>query len=233
MNCIIIDDEYPSIQELKYFISNFSDIKIDGEFEDALTALDYLQKNSVDIVFLDISMPKINGMEFGKIINNFDKKPKIVFITAYKEYAIEAFEVHAFDYILKPYSQDRILNTLKNLEKCNNNSCISKKITLWKNEKLVVINTSDILYCEAKERTTIVYIKNDNFIVKESISNFLKKLPQVQFFRTHRSFIVNLDKIVEIIPWFNNTFILRLKGIDSKIPVSRNNVHKFKEIMNI
>ncbi len=233
MNCIIVDDEYPSIEELSYFITNFSSIKILDAFDDSIKALEYVQKHPVDVIFLDINMPKLDGLTFSRVINTLADKPVLVFITAYSEHAIEAFEVAAFDYILKPFSESRITNTLQRLENCKVTKCSNSKITMWKNNKLFVLNMHDIYYCEAHEHEVYVYTKNDYFIVASSISDFHKKLPQDIFFRCHRSYIVNTDKIAEIIPWFNNTYILKFKGLDSEIPVSRQNILPFKQLMGI
>ena len=117
MNCIIVDDEFPSREELKYFINNFSNIKIMEEFDDSIKALEYIEENKPDIIFLDINMPKLDGMALGKIISHFPKQSLIIFITAHKDYAVDAFEIQAYDYILKPYSEERIVSTLKNIEK--------------------------------------------------------------------------------------------------------------------
>lgn len=233
MNCIIVDDEYPSIEELSYFVTNFSSIKILETFDDSTDALEYMQKHPVDVIFLDINMPKLDGLTFSRVINALPSKPVLVFITAYSEYAVEAFEVAAFDYILKPFSESRITDALKRLENCMAVKCCSSKITLWKNDKLFVLNISDIYYCEAHEHEVHVYTKDDQFIVCMSISDFYKKLPRDIFFRCHRSYIVNTDKIIQIIPWFNNTYMLKLKESDSEIPVSRQNILSFKQLMGI
>ncbi len=233
MNCIIVDDEYPSIQELSYFITNFSSIKILEQFDNSIKALEYVHRHSVDVVFLDINMPKLNGMAFSRAVSTLAVKPIFVFISAYSEYAIEAFEVSAFDYILKPYSESRIADTLKRLENCKTAKCRSSKMTLWKNDKLFVLNTTDIYYCEAHAHEVYVYTKDDKFKVSISISDFVKRLPEDIFYRCHRSYIINTDKITEIIPWFNNTYMLKLQGLDSEIPVSRQNILQFKKLMGI
>ncbi|MCY6354570.1 LytR/AlgR family response regulator transcription factor [Clostridium sp. ZS2-4] len=234
MNCIVIDDEYPAREELKYFINELSNIRIEAEFEDSIKALEYIEKNKPDIIFLDINMPKLDGMALGRIINSFEKKIIIVFITAYKEYAVNAFEIEAFDYILKPYSEERIVNTLRRLEKTEFvDKCINNKITLKNNNKLRVISICDICYCEASERETVIHTSEEKFIENCSISEFYKKLPKNNFFKSHRSYIVNLEKIVEIIPWFNNTYMVKLQEVDEEIPVSRNNINDFKHIMGI
>ncbi|WP_138204804.1 LytR/AlgR family response regulator transcription factor [Haloimpatiens lingqiaonensis] len=236
MNCVIIDDEYPAREELKYFINNYSKINILGEFDDGVEALMFIEKNMPDIIFLDINMPKISGIEMARLLNNFSKRVDIVFITAYKEHAVEAFEIQAFDYILKPYSKERIINTLKRLERdflSESLPYVNNKITLWKENKMVVINVKDICYCEAKERETIIYTKDNEYIMNQSISHAAEKLPDNMFFRTHRSFLINIDKVVEINPWFNNTYMLKLEGVNKEIPVSRNNINSFKHIMGI
>jgi two-component system LytT family response regulator len=233
VNCIIIDDEYPSIQELSYFITNFSSIKILDTFVDSIKALEYVQKHTIDVIFLDINMPKLNGLAFSRVINTLETKPILVFISAYSEYAIEAFEVAAFDYILKPYSESRITDTLKRLECSTSQKICNNKMTLLKNNKMFVVNISDIYYCEANEHEVHVYTINDQYRVSSSISEFYKKLPPSTFFRCHRSYIVNIDKIIEIIPWFNSTYMLKLQGLNSDIPVSRQNILLFKQIMGI
>jgi two-component system LytT family response regulator len=232
MNCIIVDDEFPSIQELGHFITNFSSIKILGKFDDSINALEYLQRHSIDVVFLDINMPKLDGMAFSRVISTLKSKPVFVFISAYSEYALEAFEVAAFDYILKPYSESRIIGTLQRLENCAA-KCSNNKITLWKNDKLFVLNINDIFYCEAHEHEVHVFTKDNQFKVASSISDFYKKLPEDTFFKCHRSYIVNIDKVSEIMPWFNNTYMLKLEGLDSEIPVSRQNISSFKKLMGI
>lgn len=233
MNCIIVDDECPSIEELSYFITNFSSIKILEKFDDSIKALEYVQRHTVDVVFLDINMPKLDGLAFSRVINTLPVKPLFVFISAYSEYALEAFEVSAFDYILKPYSEKRIADTLRKLENCSTAKCCNSKMTLWKNDRLFVISINDIYYCEAHEHEVYVYTKEDQYKVASSISDFYKKLPEDKFFRCHRSYIINTDKIMEIIPWFNNTYMLKLKGLSAEIPVSRQNVISFKQLMGI
>lgn len=240
MKAIIVDDEFLAREELKYFIQNYSKIDIVAEFADGIEVLKFIQNNDVDIIFLDINIPSLDGVLLAKSISKFTKKPNIVFITAYKEHAVEAFEVEAFDYILKPYSESRIISMLKKLENTYNNkkdnshiNFISNKINLWKNEKIIVVDINDIYYCVAQERITYVFTKDEKYSVNLCISDFYEKLPNDIFFKCHRSYIVNINKIKEIIPWFNNTYNLKLQDIDYEVPVSRSNVKVFKQLMNI
>lgn len=246
MQCIIVEDEFPAREELKYFINHHSNIKIVNEFDNGIDVLKFIQENTVDVIFLDINIPMLDGILLAKTINKFKYKPKIVFITAYKEHAVEAFELEAFDYVLKPYSDQRIINTLNKLKECEENEKFLKKeqnieektdiqdtITMWKNDKMIVLKFDDIYYCEARERETIVYTNRNDYTIRSSISEFFKSLPNNQFFKTHRSYIVNINKIKEIIPWFNSTYILKLNDINKEIPVSRSNIKEFRNIMHI
>lgn len=240
MRCIIVEDEFPSREELKYFIKEFSGIEVAMEFEEPLGALKYLQENQVEIIFLDINMPNLDGMSLGKLISKFSQKPEIVFITAYCDHAVEAFDIQAFDYILKPYSEERIVSTLQRLEAKRGNksqetkeSMCQSKLTIWKGDKMQVLSLDDLYYCEAAERETKIFTEKNAYISKLKISELENKLPKDKFFRCHRSYIVNIDKIVEIIPWFNSTYNLKLKGLKDEIPVSRSKVKEFKEIMDI
>ena len=240
MKAIIVEDEFLAREELKYFITNYSKIEIIDEFEDGIEVLKFVQNNEVDIIFMDINIPSLDGVLLAKNISKFSKKPYIVFITAYKEHAAEAFEIEAFDYILKPYSESRIVSMLKKLENLNNHkqndlhkTNTQSKINLWKNEKIIVVDMNDIYYCVAEERITHVFTKKDEYSVNLGIAEFYDSLSKDIFFRCHRSYIVNINKIREIIPWFNNTYNLKLQDIDYEVPVSRSNIKEFKQLMNI
>ena len=143
MKAIIVEDEFPAREELKYFIKNFSKIEILNEFDNGVEVLKFIQENVVDVIFLDINIPLLDGMLLARTINNFKVKPKIVFITAYKEHAVDAFELEAFDYILKPYSDDRIISMLNKLEKSySSNISIDNKLEEEKNSKYINKNST-------------------------------------------------------------------------------------------
>ncbi len=179
-------------------------------------------------IHLDINIPKLDGMLLAKTIDKFEKRPKIIFITAYDNYAVEAFDLEIFDYILKPYSDERIISMLHRLkdtsDKKNNEDKaeyqkMRNKISLWKDDKIHIVDVNDIYYCEARERYTHILVE--------------KTINHNSFFRSHRSYLVNLEKIEEIIPWFNNTYILKLNKGKYEITVSRSRVKLFRQLMNI
>lgn len=242
MKAIIVEDEIPAKDELEYLIQTHSRIEIVASFEDGLDVLKFLQENEVDAIFLDINIPSLDGMLLASNISKFAKKPYIIFTTAYKEHAAQAFELEAFDYILKPYEEQRIAAMLAKLESAYQRESkgseevtteVNRRINLRKNENIIVTDVNDIYYAEASEKVTVVYTKSEEYMMPMSISDFHDKLPQDTFFRCHRSYTVNLSKIHEIVPWFNHTYLVRLKDMKAEIPVSRSKAKAFRQLMHL
>lgn len=238
LKCVIVEDEFPAREELKYFISNHDGIELEKEFDNPVDALKFIQNTQIDAVFLDINMPELDGMSLAKILSKLNSELKIIFITAYREYAAEAFEIKAFDYLLKPYSESRIKEVLNNLTLSKSNDLIKEnnkinKITVSSGDKLIVLSLDEICYIEIIEKESLVYTKTSTYTSKLKLSKWEEILPKNKFYRTHRSYIVNLDKIREIEPWFNGTYILKIEDTKFKIPVSRNNIKEFKELLGI
>ena len=236
ISCIIVEDELPAREELKYFIDEEKEIKLIAEFDNPLDTLTFLEKNSVDAIFLDINMPDMNGISLGKIVTKMYPDTKIIFITAYKDYAVDAFEIKAYDYLLKPYSESRIRNLLKSLVNIKNETVNTvknnnlKKITINMDERLYVISLNDVDYIEADEKETLIFSNQKKYISKIKISKWEEMLKGNNFYRCHRSFIINLDKITEIEQWFNSSWIIKIKNYPTTIPVSRNNIKELKEL---
>lgn len=249
MKAIIVEDEFLAQEELNYLIRQHSDIEIVATFDDGMDVLKYLQQNDVDAIFLDINIPSLNGVFLAQNISKFAQKPYIIFITAYKEHAVEAFEVDAFDYILKPYHEARIVTMLQKLENAwqlrqsaptpENISAANAPrigqhtINLMKDERIIVTDINQIYYAAAQEKVTLVYTRRETFIMPMNITEFCSRLPEEVFFRCHRSYCVNLTKIREIAPWFNNTYILRLHELEFEVPVSRSKVKTFRALMRL
>lgn len=238
---IIVDDEYPTRQELATILSNISDIEIVAQCAIGQELLDYLQNSTVDIVFLDIEMPQINVLDIARIIRTtIPNPPQIVFSTGYGQFAVQAFDLQAFDYVLKPYTQERILITImryRNFKKQTNNikHKDSFKLPIWHNDKMILLNPeTEISLIRAQEQKIIVSTNNGEFEINTPLKDLEQKLKDHGFLRTHKSYIVNIGKIREIIPWFNDTFILTLENCDYKeIPVSRHYLPDFKKFLNI
>lgn len=244
MKVIIVEDEVLAQQELSWLIKEHSQMEIVGTFDDGLDVLKFLQHNRVDAIFLDINIPSLDGVLLAQNISQFAHKPFIVFITAWKEHAVEAFELEAFDYILKPYQESRIVTMLQKLENAwqlqsgsvSHTASPQREndtINLIRDEKIFVTSIHDIYYAEAHEKMTFVYTKRESWVMPMNITEFCSKLPAAHFFRCHRSYCVNLNKIREIEPWFNNTYILRLRDLDFQVPVSRSKVKEFRQLMHL
>ncbi|HBI09505.1 MAG TPA: DNA-binding response regulator [Franconibacter pulveris] len=243
MKVIIVEDEVLAQQELSWLIKEHSEMEIVGIFDDGLDVLKFLQHNRVDAIFLDINIPSLDGVLLAQNISQFAHKPFIVFITAWKEHAVEAFELEAFDYILKPYQESRIISMLQKLEAAFSQQTSphaagpanreNATINLIKDERIIVTDINDIYYAEAHEKMTFVYTRREAYVMPINITEFCSRLPEAHFFRCHRSYCVNLNKIREIEPWFNNTYILRLRDLDFQVPVSRSKVKEFRLLMRL
>lgn len=244
-NCLIVDDEKPARDEMKYLLERIDGMDMIIEASNGIEALKLCEKNDIDLVFLDIKMPQLSGLEVAEILMEKDDPPKIIFTTAYDEYAIEAFRVDAVDYILKPIDEEKLRESVqkkifKNLDnhKIINNikskdKEVLNRITVYDKNKLIPINSSEIIYITVENKETIIYTEDSRYIVPNTLNKIMNKLDGKVFFRSHKSFIVNLEKIRYIEEWFNSTYNLKLKDVDEKIPVSRSNAKEFKCIMNM
>ena len=241
MKAIIVEDEFLAQQELSWMIQQHSQISIEACFDDGLEVLKYLQNHRVDVIFLDINIPSLDGMLLAQNINQFAHKPLIVFITAWKEHAVDAFELDAFDYILKPYHESRIITMLNKLEASAQQQhaqpltaqSAPQTVNLVKDERIIVTDINDIYYVEAHEKLTFVYTRREAYVMSMAITEFCSRLPEQLFFRCHRSYCVNLSKIREIEPWFNNTYLVKLRDLDAQVPVSRSKVKAFRQLMRL
>ncbi len=250
IRCIIVDDEKPARDELTYLLSSIEDIMVVGEAENGIQAIRKAIEEKPQLVFLDVNMPGINGIDVAKELAALESKPLIVFITAYDSYAVSAFEVSAFDYLLKPVSEERLRNSLDRirsmvssrearvldkLDKLSGELGLSRstRIVGYQNGMLFPIELDEILFLTLEEKNTIVVCERGKFQINGTLSTLQEKLSDRKFFRSHKSYIVNLDRIDSIEPWFNSTYNIHIKGIDETIPVSRTYAKAFKEAMNI
>ena len=200
MNCIIVDDDEMSRLAVRRFVEKTDLLTLVGECKDAMEAHNLLLNENVEIVFLDIQMPGMSGMEF---IRSIEQKPFIILITGKKDYAIEAFEQNVLDYLLKPITYPRFI---KSVEKAA--LAMEKKKTKFSSRdeifvkaepgRLVKIKASDILYIEALADYVTINKQNEKFTVHTTMKNIESKLPSNEFMRVHRSFIVRIDKIMEM-----------------------------------
>jgi DNA-binding LytR/AlgR family response regulator len=202
IRCLAIDDEPLALRQIADYIRKTPFLELTGKFESALKALEFLEKNKVDLMFVDINMPDLSGMDF---VKSLDNPPKIVFITAYSEYAIEGFRVNAIDYLLKPISYSDFLksaNKARNyFEKSGSQEekevNDSEYLFVKSDYKMVRISMSDIIYIEGMREYVRIHFSNSKSLMPLiSLRALEEQLPADKFMRVHRSYIVNLRKII-------------------------------------
>lgn len=250
ISCMVVDDEKPARDELAYLLSSIDDIEVVGEAENGIQAIRKAIEKKPQLVFLDVNMPGINGIDVAKELAAIEPSPLIVFVTAYDNYAVSAFEVSAFDYLLKPVSEDRLKNSLDRIRglissretqghdklgKLSGELSLSKstRIVGYQNGILFPIELDEILFLTLEVKNTIVVCERGKFQLNGTLSELQERLSDGRFFRCHKSYIVNLDRIDSIEPWFNSTYNIHIKGVSEIIPVSRTFAKAFKKAMNI
>jgi DNA-binding LytR/AlgR family response regulator len=203
LKCLIVDDEPLAVKVLETHIENIPTLCVAGKCHSAFGAMEFLQKETVDLMFLDIQLPKFMGHEFLRTLRH---PPKVIFTTAYKEYAIEAFELEAVDYLLKPITLERLVKAVNKVipsvqqdEKQENNHAIVENegfVYFRADRKMIKVSYNDIVYVESmKDYIKIVRQHDKPLLVKQSISSLEEVLPSNLFLRVHRSYIVSLSKI--------------------------------------
>jgi two-component system LytT family response regulator len=233
---IIVDDEELARSDLIVQLSRFSSVEVIGEADNLKTAKEIIQKINPDIIFLDIQFPGESGFE---LLDKIDTKSKIIFVTAFDEYAIRAFEVNAQDYLLKPVNPERLALTLERLEEMKEPS----------GEELRKFNTDDSIFIEINNRyhfirinsiikitaagnySEIITINGQKGLTQKSMKEWESRLPENLFIRIHRSTIVNTEFIEKVEPWFNYSYCVYLKGSDKPEVMSRRYVSRIKEYM--
>lgn len=245
----IIDDERPARSELSYLINKLVPNAAIIEMESGEEALDLISRESFDLLCIDINLGDISGTTLATTARKLLPDVEIVFATAYNNYAEKAFEVDSLYYLLKPFSEIKVKQmiekyNIKHENKANNhsdfkhgyeNSNISlTKIPLNVDKSIVLIDISSIIYIEAQNRVCIIHTKNKDYVDNTPLKQFEDKLSGSGFFRIQKSYLINLKYILEIYPWFNNAYCVRMQGFENDIlPVSRNKIKDLKHMLNI
>lgn len=234
---LIVDDEKDARDLLRFYIAQHDELSIVGEASNGIEAVQWIKKLKPDIIFLDIQMPGLNGFE---VLTQLDEIPEVIFSTAYDQYAIKAFEVHAIDYLLKPYGRSRFENTmtriLKNQDKLipltesllKSEVNFPQKIILQKGTRKIMINVGDIIYAEAFGDYTKIYSPKGDFLSMKGIGQLMESLDPKIFMRLHRSHFVNKEHITEIkkVGRYHYAYLLG----DVKIKISESYLPDIKKI---
>ena len=237
MRALVIDDERLARKELIKLLEDFPEVEILGEAANADEAFELINSLNPDLLFLDIQMPGKTGFE---LLEMLDSVPKVIFTTAYDEYALKAFEVNALDYLLKPIQLDRLNDTITKLEPPQQEVTEEKEPKLGLMDQVFVkdgdkcwfVSLKDIRYFESYGNYIKVFFENFKPMIHKSLNALDEKLNDRDFFRASRKHIINLSWVESIEPWFNGGLMVKLKGGD-KVEVSRRQAAKFKEKMSL
>ena len=241
---ITIDDEPLARSIVKEYLQKYPELEVVEECNDGFEGFKAIQQHQPDLIFLDIQMPKINGFEMLELL---DQAPAVIFTTAFDEYAIKAFEAHAVDYLLKPFSQERFdkaiqkwkeqkvssqKNTDELLETASHSPAQSQRIVVKTGSKIKIIPVQDVSYLEAADDYVKVHTQEGSFLKNKTMSHFEKTLDPQQFVRSHRSYIINIQQITRIDPYEKDNHVAILRS-GTKVPVSRNGYVKLRTVLGL
>lgn len=238
---MIVDDEPLARKELSRLVSKDPEFQITNLVSDGDEAIRSLSREKVDAVFLDIEMPGKTGLEVAGHLAGWEKPPLVIFATAYHQYAIEAFEAHAIDYVLKPFESGRIQKTLERIKKSIQQPAsvqpnlsalqdqliqqgILKKLTghVRNRKDRIVIDPAEVCFFSAEAEAVVAHLDEQDLLVNSSLKDVLARLDPSQFVQTHKGYIVNINKIQKVSPMFSGNFEILMKGPKTpKVPLSR------------
>lgn len=243
---ILIDDERLARSLLRSFLEDIDDIEIIGEFENGFDGLKGITNLKPDLVFLDIKMPKLNGFELLELLSEI---PYVIFVTAYDQYAVKAFENNAVDYLLKPYSQDRLLaatskaryliqnESHKNhtvqalIEEHDQHIESIDRIAVKTGTKIKIIFIDEVQYLESQDDYVMIYTSDGRYLKQKTMKFFEKSLPAQSFLRVHRSYLVRLDFVAQIELYEKDSYMIKLKN-NQTIPVSKSGYNRLRAALN-
>jgi len=255
VSVLIVDDEKPARDELAYLLKDFPDVVIVGQGKNGVETLGLIRELNPDLVFLDVQMPGLDG--FGVIKKVLDRKaspPFFVFVTAYDQYAVRAFEVNAVDYLLKPIERGRLEKAVERVRRMleASESAFEKlgrlvhmieerpavqpgKLVVKSGTRLVLVDSADIIYATIQDGIISIVTKDlegqSNFRTVEELQS---NLDPKTFWRVHRSYLVNINRIKEVVPWFKSSYQLKMQDRrETEIPVSRAQTRKLRELLNL
>ncbi|MGX7025918.1 LytR/AlgR family response regulator transcription factor [Vagococcus hydrophili] len=235
MHVLIVDDEPLAREELSYLVEQHKQVKTIATAESVDEAMSQIMDEKPDVIFLDIQLMGETGFDLAEKLVKLKKSPYLIFATAFNHYGVEAFSVNARDYILKPFEEKKILLALDKavgeLDSKEPESSVQQTvdaIPVYVEDRIFLIDPAEIYAVSVEGRILTIVTKDKQYEMTGTLNHLSGKLPSQLFFKTHRSFMINLTKIKEIQPWFNHTLQVTLLN-DLKVPISRSYMKNFKE----
>jgi two-component system, LytTR family, response regulator len=247
LQAIIIDDEPLARAVLEEYLQPFGSITVAARCGDGFEGVKAIMQHEPDLIFLDIQMPKINGFEMLELV---EAPPAVIFTTAFDEYAIQAFEANAVDYLLKPYSRERfekavqkwldgrqqqspaVAGTAAVVQTALQAAGPQNRVVVKNGSRITIIPDTDILYLEAADDYVKIHSTQGVFLKKNTLSHFEKTLDAASFIRTHRSYMVHIQQITRIEPWEKDSFVVILRD-GRKIPVSKSGYARVRQALQL
>ncbi len=258
MRALIVDDEPPARSEMRHLLEKAGGVEVCGEAATAKQALAQAGRLKPDVVFLDIQMPGSNGFAVAQELLDSDDPPLIIFATAYDSHAIKAFEIDAVDYLLKPFSLERVKQAVERARAALSRESLSaallervadllrrvgppaapqngpKKITALKGGRMALLEPAQILFVSVEDEVVQIVTSDGRYTASGTLNDLEARLAGGPFLRTHRGWVVNLDHVKEVIPWFNGTYQLVMKdAAGTEVPVSRYRVRELKDAVGL
>ena len=246
IRCILIDDEQPARELVKSLLAKQEGYEVIAECNNGFDGFKAIKDHNPDLVFLDIQMPKLTGFEMLELLED-EEKPHVIFITAYDQYALKAFEQSAIDYLLKPYTPDRFKQALEKanerlqqnepqkvdqlLDDIKQNTETLNRIVVKDRSKIEIIPINEIQYIKAEDDYVMFYTVRGRFLKKATMNFFEQNLPEGEFVRVHRSYIISTQQIKRMERYEKETFILQLK-CGENIKTSKSGAKRLKEVLN-
>jgi two-component system response regulator LytT len=234
LKALLVDDEVPARSELRFLLGEAGGVEVVGEAGSASEALQLIKAIPYDVVFLDIDMPGLSGMDLAQALADLDHPPAIVFVTAHSEHAVKAFEVAATDYLVKPVETERLRIAVERIAPAVEAPVRIERIPVEKAGKKLLLQVQDIFYIMAKDDYSYIFTEGERYLSTLSLAQLETKLDAQGFFRVHRRFLVNLAQVKEVAPMYGGTMLLTLKDAAStQVPASRRRVPSLKKALGL
>jgi two-component system response regulator LytT len=236
LKALVVDDEAPARSELRFLLSEAGGVEIVGEASTAAEAGQLIRAIPYDVVFLDIDMPGVSGMRLAEALSGLEHPPAIVFVTAYSEHAVKAFEVEAADYLVKPVEIARLRRAIERLTPSAPapGSARVERVPVEKAGKKLLLSVEEIFHIMAKDDYSYLFTDGERYLSTMSLADLERKLEPRGFFRVHRRFLVNLAQVKEVVPMYGGTLLLTMKDREAtQVPVSRRRVPSLKKALGL